>query len=203
MFRFNEGVDGALLKPAATVYRAVTPSFVRTSLSNFFSNLAEPWIAVNAALQLKGVAATETLVRFGINTVLGLGGVLDIASESGLERRNEDFGQTLGYWGIAPGPYVMLPFFGPSTVRDGLALVADYQGDPLPREPNPTNRGVASVLRVVDFRASLLRAEQILSNAALDKYSFTRDAFLQHRQSVVLDGQEAPEILDAPEGAEK
>jgi phospholipid-binding lipoprotein MlaA len=193
MFSFNEGIDSVLLKPAAKVYQAITPSVVRTGVGNFFANLAEPWVAVNAALQLKGLAATETMVRFGINTVLGLGGVLDIASEGGIERRNEDFGQTLGYWGVAPGPYVVLPFFGPSTVRDGGALVVDYRGDPLLREPNLTTRDTASAVRLIDFRASLLRAEEILSDAALDKYSFTRDAFLQRRQSLVLDGQEPPE----------
>lgn len=200
MFSINEALDKAVLKPAATVYRAVTPSFVRTAVGNFFANLAEPWVAVNAALQLKGQAAVETVVRFGVNTVFGLGGVLDIASEMNLERRNEDFGQTLAFWGTNSGPYLVLPFFGPSTVRDGLALVVDYQGDPVTVNPNLTSneRTGLSVLRLVSFRESLLRAGELLDEAALDKYTFTRDVYLQRRQALVFDGQEPPEDKAAP-----
>jgi phospholipid-binding lipoprotein MlaA len=197
MFGFNEGFDRAFLKPVATVYKAVTPQVVRTGVGNFFANLTEPWVAVNAALQMKGLAATESMVRFGINTVLGLGGILDIATEADIERRNEDFGQTLGYWGVEAGPYVVLPFFGPATVRDGGALLVDMRGDPVLRETNLTTRDTASALRLVDFRASFLRATEILENAALDKYSFTRDVYLQRRQALILDGQESPEPSEA------
>jgi len=197
MADFNDGVDRVLLKPAATVYREVLPRPVRTGVNNFFANLAEPWVAANAALQFKGQATLETLMRFSVNTVLGLAGVLDIATEAGIERRNEDFGQTLGYWGVGSGPYLVLPFFGPSTVRDGAALVVDYRGDPLLREPNLTTRDTASLLRAVDFRASVLRAGEILDDASLDKYSFTRDVFLQRRQSLILDGQEPPPVDEA------
>ena len=135
MFSFNDGLDKVILKPAATVYQAITPKFVRTGFSNFFANLGEPWVAVNAALQLKGQATVETLLRFAFNSVFGLGGVIDVATEVRLERRHEDFGQTLGYWGAQPGPYLVLPFFGSSSVRDGIGLVVDFQGDPLNRDP--------------------------------------------------------------------
>jgi phospholipid-binding lipoprotein MlaA len=200
MFSLNEGLDNVVLKPAATVYRAVTPSFVRTAVSNFFSNLSEPWVAVNAALQLKGQAATETVLRFAVNTVLGLGGVLDIASDMNLERRYEDFGQTLGFWGANAGPYLVLPFFGPSTVRDGMGLVVDFQGDPVTQAPNITSneRTGLSVLRLVSFRESLLRAGNLLDEAALDKYTFSRDIYLQRRQALVFDGQEPPENAEPP-----
>ncbi len=203
IFSINEGLDKVLLKPAATVYRAVTPDFVRTAVGNFFANLAEPWVAVNAALQLKGQAATETVMRFAVNTVLGLGGVLDIASDMNLERRNEDFGQTLGFWGANPGPYLVLPFFGSSTVRDGLGLVVDYQGDPVTVNPNisSNDRTGLSVLRLISFRESLLRAGNLLDEAALDKYTFTRDIYLQRRKALVFDGQEPPENAEPPSTA--
>lgn len=193
MFNFNDGVDRAILKPAATVYRAVLPSPVRTGVGNFFANLAEPWVAVNSVLQFKGQAALETVMRFTINTVAGLAGVLDVASEVGIERHNEDFGQTLGYWGVESGPYVVLPFFGPATVRDAGALLVDVRGDPILREPDLTRRDTASLLRVVDFRAGLLRAGEILEDASLDKYTFARDVFLQRRQSLILDGMDPVE----------
>ena len=200
MFSLNEGLDKAVLKPVATLYQAVTPGFVRTAVSNFFANLSEPWVAVNAALQLKGQAAAETVVRFGVNTVFGLGGLLDIASEMNLERRNEDFGQTLGFWGANSGPYLVLPFFGSSTVRDGMGLLVDFQGDPVTQAPNLSNneRTGLSILRLASFRESLLRAGNLMDEAALDKYTFTRDVYLQRRQALVLDGQEPPDTLEPP-----
>lgn len=200
MFSFNDGLDKILLKPAATVYRAVTPKFVRTGFRNFFSNLAEPWVAVNAALQLKGQAAVETVMRFAVNTVLGFGGVLDIATEVRLQRRNEDFGQTLGFWGAQPGPYVVLPIIGPTTVRDTFGLMVDFQGDPLNRDPTvlSTDRDALSIVRLLSFRESVLGASNLLDEAALDKYTFTRDVFLQRRRSLVFDGQDPPEEEEPP-----
>ncbi len=200
MFSFNEGLDKILLKPAATVYQAVTPSFVRTGFRNFFANLAEPWVAVNAALQLKGQAAVETVLRFAFNTVLGFGGVLDIATEVRLERRHEDFGQTLGYWGAKPGPYVVLPIIGSTTVRDTFGMAVDFQGDPLNRDPTvlSTERDALSIVRLLSFRESLLGASKLLDEAALDKYTFTRDIFLQRRRSLVFDGQDPPEEEEPP-----
>ena len=199
-FTFNDALDTVLLKPAATVYKAVTPTVFRTEVGNFFSNLAEPWVAVNSALQLKGPATAETIMRFAINTGLGLGGLLDLATEFGIERRNEDFGQTMGFWGVDAGPYLVLPFFGSSSVRDGVGLGVDFQGDPVNRDPTvvTTAKDTLSILRLVDFRASLLSAGNLLDAAALDKYSFTRDVYLQRRKSLVLDGDEPPEPVEAP-----
>jgi phospholipid-binding lipoprotein MlaA len=190
MFQFNEGLATVLLKPVASAYQAVMPRLAREGIGNFFANLAEPWTAVNAALQGKGEASLQTLMRFSFNTVFGFAGVLDIAGSMGIEKRSEDFGQTLGYWGVGSGPYVVLPFVGPSTLRDGLALVPDYLGDPLYREPNLATRDTAAALRLVDTRASLLSAGRLLDEAALDKYSFVRDSFLQRRQVQVTDGND-------------
>ena len=201
MFGLNDGVDTVLLKPAATVYKAVLPDFVRQAFGNFFGNLAEPWVAVNAGLQFKGQAMLETMLRFGVNTFFGFGGVLDVAGGMGIERRNEDFGQTLGYWGINPGPYVVWPFFGPSNLRDSVGLVVDFRGDPLNRDPNvlTTERDTLSIVRLLDFRANLLKAGNLMDEVALDKYTFTRDVYLQRRRSLVFDGNEPPEPDDSPE----
>ena len=195
MYGFNDGLDTLLIKPAATVYKAVVPGFVRQAFGNFFANLGEPWVAVNAALQFKGAAMLETMVRFGVNTFLGLGGVIDVAGGLGIERRNEDFGQTLGHWGAGPGPYVVWPFFGPSTFRDTFGLGADFLGDPLNRDPNvlTTERDTLSIIRLLDFRANLLKAGNLLDEVALDRYTFTRDVYLQRRQSLVFDGNEPAE----------
>ena len=196
VFDLNDGLDQVILKPAATVYKTLVPGLVRAGIGNFFGNLAEPWVAVNAALQLKGVAAIETVLRFATNTVFGLGGVLDIASDMNLERRNEDFGQTLGYWGVPPGPYLVLPLLGSSTVRDGLGLIPDYRADPVVSQTDLAVKDVSSVVRLLDFRARLLKADDILGIAALDKYSFVRDVYLQRRQNLVYDGNEPPEPVE-------
>ncbi len=178
---FNDGVDRAVLKPAADAYRVVVPSPVRTGVSNFFANLGDMWSFVNNVLQFRGSEAMDSLVRFNVNTVFGLGGVLDIASEMGIPRRKTDFGLTLGRWGVPTGPYLVLPLLGPSTVRDTAALPIDVQGNPL-RDVDPVSaRNQLYVLRVVDKRASLLAAGNVLETAALDKYSFTRDVFLRVR----------------------
>lgn len=203
MFDLNDGLDQVILKPAATVYKTLVPGLVRAGIGNFFGNLAEPWVAVNAALQLKGVAAIETVLRFATNTVFGLGGVLDIASDMNLERRNEDFGQTLGYWGVPPGPYLVLPFLGSSNFRDGLGLVPDYRADPVQLQTNPTIKDTLSAVRLLEFRASLLKADDILGIAALDKYSFVRDIYLQRRKNLVYDGNEPPEPAEAEPAATK
>ncbi len=201
MYNFNDGLDKALLKPAALAYQTVTPTFVRAGVGNFFGNLSEPWVAVNAALQGKVEATVATLMRFTLNTVAGFYGLIDVASALNIGRRNEDFGQTLGFWGVKPGPYLMLPLLGPTTVRDGFGLVVDFRGDPLQKEVNLTTRDSLSVLRLVDFRASLLRAGDLLGDAALDKYLFTRDVFLQRRQALVYDGQEPPDADDEQDSA--
>jgi phospholipid-binding lipoprotein MlaA len=186
--RFNEVVDDVVLKPVATVYREVTPSPVRTGIHNFYGNLGDVWSFVNHVLQLKGQAAAETFMRVTVNTVLGMGGVLDIATEMGIERQKEDFGQTLGRWGMPPGPYLVLPVLGSSTLRDAAALRADALGNVIADVDHVRTRNALTALQVVDTRASLLRAGQVLDEAALDKYSFTRDVYLQKRRNDVYDG---------------
>ena len=181
MTQFNDTVDAALLKPVATAYQQATPAPVRTGVSNFFANLGDAWSFVNNTLQLNAEGALSSFFRVQINTLMGLGGVLDVASEMGIERHKQDFGLTLGRWGMPPGPYLVLPILGPSTVRDTLALPADNRGN-LVRHVDPVSaRNSLTALRVVDVRANLLRAGEVLDDAALDKYSFTRDVFLQVR----------------------
>ncbi len=192
MTKFNDGVDSAVLKPVAMAYREVTPPMVRTGVSNFFGNLTQLWTAVNGALQLRGQVAVESLMRFNVNFFFGLGGVLDIASEMGIERHSEDFGQTLGRWGVPTGPYLVLPLLGPSTLRDASAFTVQAYGDPVAQINDTGTRTAFSVLRIVDTRSNLLRAGSVLDAAALDKYSFLRDVYLQRRESEVFDGIDRP-----------
>ena len=177
MTRFNDAVDSALLKPVATAYQQATPAPVRTGVSNFFSNLGDAWSFVNNTLQLRAEGALSSFFRVGINTTMGLGGLLDVATEMRIDRYKQDFGLTLGRWGVPTGPYFVLPILGPSTVRDTLALPVDLRGNLL-RE---VTRNSLYALRIVDTRANLLRAESVLDDAALDKYSFTRDVYMQLR----------------------
>ena len=185
--RFNDAVDEAVLKPVATAYVDVTPSPVRTGVSNFFGNLADLWSSVNAGLQLRPRESVENLMRFSINTVFGLGGLLDIATEAGIPRTRIDFGQTLGRWGAPSGAYLVLPIFGPSSVRDGTGLVVDMSVDPVSGMNDVSARNSLTALRVVDTRAGLLRATTLLEEAALDPYSFTRDLYLNRRQGQIDD----------------
>ena len=188
VFRFNDGVDEAVLRPVATAYRNTFPLLVRTGVNNFFGNLGDVWNFANSVMQLRLRASAENFMRFNVNTVFGLGGLLDIATEAGIERHNEDFGQTLGRWGVPTGPYLVLPLLGPSTVRDASVLPIDRYGDPLTRVDGGLARGSLLMLRVIDTRSNFLRASQLLDDAALDKYSFTRDAHLQRRLNDVYDG---------------
>lgn len=183
--QFNDAVDGAVLKPVATAYRDVTPDLVRTGVSNFFENLRDAWSAANAALQLRPREATENTMRFAINTVFGLGGVLDIASEMGIDRTRLDFGQTLGRWGVPPGAYLVLPIFGPSSIRDAAGFTVESAGDLVNNVSDIPTRNSLTALRAVETRANLLRATSMLEGAALDKYSFTRDIYLQRRQNQI------------------
>ena len=200
VFGFNESVDRALLKPIATAYRDITPSPLRTGVSNFFGNIGDVWSLLNNVLQAKPKESVETLLRIGFNTIFGFAGVFDIATEMRLEKNSENFGQTLGYWGVGPGAYVVLPFFGPSTVRDGLGLVVDARADLVNNTKNVRVRNPAIVLRAVDTRAGLLNAGEVIDRAALDKYTFTRDAYLQRSKSHI--GGQAAEVeerFDLPE----
>lgn len=204
VFQFNDGLDRAVIKPVATAYRDVLPSPIRTGVGNFFNNLQDAWSFVNNALQLKAEYAGNSLVRFGVNSVFGLAGVLDIATEMQIERHTKDFGHTLGYWGISPGPYLVLPLLGPSTLRDTAGLVVDQQGNLLSGVAHIPTRNSATALKLVDRRAQLLQASAMLDQVALDPYTFTRDAFLQRRQSSIYDGNppdeadEVPVITDNP-----
>jgi phospholipid-binding lipoprotein MlaA len=184
---FNDAVDKALLKPVATVYRDVAPDLVRTSVSNFFENLRDVWSAINAALQLRPREAVENLMRFNVNTVFGMGGLVNVASEMGIERTRLDFGQTLGRWGVPAGPYLVLPLFGPSSVRDAAGFAVESRGDLIQGVDDVPSRNSLIALRAVEARANLLRATSMLEGAALDPYSFTRDVYLQRRQSQIED----------------
>ena len=199
---FNDDLDAAIAKPVATAYKEVVPLIVRTGVHNFFSNLTDPWTAINSVLQLKPQAAVESFMRFNVNTFLGLGGLLDVASEMKIDKHVADFGQTLGHWGVAPGPYLVLPLLGPSTMRDTLASTLIARGDLVWQLDNVTHRNALYALRLVDKRSNLLRTTAVLDAVALDKYSFTRDIFLQVRQNEVLDGNAPEEDMDGTEKPE-
>jgi phospholipid-binding lipoprotein MlaA len=182
---FNDAVDKAVLKPVATVYADVTPDPVRTAVGNFFANLRDVWTAVNATLQLRGEDAATSAMRVSVNTTFGFWGLLDLASELRLYRVNADFGQTLGYWGVPPGPYLVLPLLGPSTLRDTVGMGVEASGDLVQGISDVPTRNTLYTLRAVETRAGLLRAGAVLDEAALDKYSFTREVFLTRRQSAI------------------
>lgn len=186
IFAFNEAVDNAVLKPVATVYRDVTPRPVRTGVGNFFANIEDLWSTLNAVVQAKPRVAAENFMRFNVNTFLGFAGLLDIASEMGIDRTSLDFGHTLGHWGVPPGPYLVLPLLGPSSVRDAVGRAVDSTADGVNQVVDHTaTYNATQVLRLTDKRASLLRATDMLDQVALDKYSFTRDAYLQRRASLI------------------
>ncbi len=191
VMQFNEGVDAMVLKPAATAYKDGVPPLVRTGVSNFFGNLGDAWSFVNSLLQFKFQNAAEDFMRLNVNTFFGLGGILDIASELNIERHKEDFGQTLGRWGVPAGPYVVLPLLGPSTLRDTAALPLDRRADPVHQLSQVDDRNALYVLRAVDARSNLLRIGSVIEGAALDKYSFTRDAYLQKRRAEIFEGKES------------
>ncbi len=187
---FNETVDKVAMKPLARGYQAVTPSFVQTGVRNFFSNLDDVTVLANDLLQLKVEQGARDFMRLSINTVLGFGGVLDIASEAGLRKNNEDFGQTLGYWGMGPGPYLVLPFLGPSNFRDTAGLVVDNHYTDLVYDIDDSEaRAGAVLLRAVSRRADLLDLTEAIDVAALDGYEFTRDFYLERRRALVYDGR--------------
>lgn len=200
VFNFNEDVDRAVLKPVATAYSDVVPQPLRRGVGNFFGNFADAWSAINNVLQGKISTGFEDATRVGANTLFGLFGVLDVASEMGLERHYEDFGQTLGRYGIGAGAYVMLPILGPSTVRDTAALAVDRLATPPAFFDGTRTKIGLTVLQIVNTRSSLLGATRVIDEIALDKYTFVRDAYLQRRRSLVFDG-DVPETPEAPEPA--
>jgi len=212
MSEFNDRVDSVVLKPSAILYRRNVPPLIRTGVSNFFSNLSDAWTAVNSLLQFRLQDAEESMARFQVNTMFGVFGIFDVASELNIERHREDFGQTLGRWGMPAGPYVVLPFLGPSTLRDTLVLPIERRGDLIRELPTGVERNSMYLLRAVDVRANLLRLGNVIEEAALDKYSFTREAYLQKRRAEIFDyeqgesdgaepkadGQAADKVTDAP-----
>lgn len=184
MFGFNEGVDNAILRPVASGYKAVVPEPARDCVGNVFSNINDIFVSVNSLLQGKVGDAVSDACRVVVNTTVGLLGCFDVASKVGLEKHNRDFGQTFGKWGIGSGPYLVLPFLGPSSVRDGAGMLIYSYLDPVWADHVPT-RNVAYSLRAVNRRSELLDASNVLEEAALDKYSFVRDAYLQRRRGMV------------------
>jgi phospholipid-binding lipoprotein MlaA len=188
VYKFNDVVDTVAIKPAAQAYETVIPSIVRTGVRNVLGNLSDVWSMANSAMQLKAQATAETFMRINVNTFFGLAGLLDVASEMGLEKRKEDFGQTLGYWGVKPGPYLMLPLLGPSTLRDALATPLDLQGSPSQAFSDVATRNALTAVRILDVRSGLLQTVDVIKAASLDPYSFVRDAYLQKRNNDIHDG---------------
>ena len=188
IYSFNDGVDKALLKPVAQGYRAATHHTIDKGVTNFFSNLDDIIVVANDILQFKFRQTGSDLSRFALNSTLGLFGIIDLATSLGFTKHNEDFGQTLGAWGVGSGPYLVLPFLGPSNLRDALASIPDLYLDPLNYiDKTSTYLGVAG-LRIVDHRSDLLGASRWVDEAALDPYEFMRDSYLQRREFLIYDG---------------
>lgn len=195
MFSVNEGLDRAVAKPLAKTYDTVAPLPVKVGVSNFFGNAGDLWIGLNNGLQGKASDGASDIGRLLINSTIGIFGLFDVASELGLEKHDEDFGQTLGRWGVADGAYLFFPVVGPRTVRDTGGFILDTFADPVGWgiDGIPV-RNSARVLRFVDIRASLLPSDKVVEEAALDKYSYIRDAYLQRRRNLIFDGR--PPRLD-------
>lgn len=189
IYSFNNTFDHYLFKPIAKGYDAAVPDLVKTGVSNVFQNVADAQSLVSDALQLKGQKFGDDLGRVMLNTTLGIGGIFDLATPMGIERGNEDLGQTLGYWGIGAGPYLVIPFLGPSSLRDSVGRYGDGKIDPISLLSSVPVRNSLTGVRVVDARVSLFPAEALMNQAALDRYTFLRSAYLQRRQSLVLDGK--------------
>lgn len=187
VYRFNEVADDVLLRPVAKGYTRVVPQPARRGVSNFFDNIATPASALNNFLQGKPGRGFDDVARFMFNSTIGLGGLIDVASMGGLEEYDEDFGQTLAVWGVPAGPYVVLPFFGPRTLRDAGVLPADIFADPLWYYDNTSVRDKLVVLEIIDLRARLLNAERFLEDSR-DKYITLRESYLQNREYEIYDG---------------
>ena len=196
VFEFNEGLDAYLLKPVVAGYRFVLPEFVRDGIYNFFSNYNDIYTAMYNLLQGKPDYAFNDFMRVVVNTTMGLGGFLDLATPGGLEKHKEDWGQTFGVWGVPSGPYVVLPFFGPSNVRDTFGTVADLESDYLFKYVKDVGlRNSITGLRVVNARNTYYEAGDLLDGAAIDKYSFVRDAYIQRRAYQINEGRDDEETL--------
>jgi len=188
VYGFNDALDKAVLKPVATGYQTVTPNVVQKGVGNFFNNLSDIWAAVNHALALRPQETGDSIGRVMLNSTVGLLGVVDVATDLGIDRHPADFGLTLARWGVGSGPYVVLPVLGPSTLRDTAGLPVDNWGNPINQWSDESTRTGLTVLKGVDKRAQLLGAGRVLEGAALDPYTFVRDAYLQRRRNQVYDG---------------
>lgn len=200
VFNFNEEVDKAVLVPVATAYQTIVPQSMRRGVGNFFGNFADAWSGINNILQGKFEASVEDFTRVGANTLFGLFGFLDVASEMGIDHKYEDFGQTLGRYGFGAGAYVVLPILGPSSVRDAAAMPVDRLASPAALIDGTGTHVALGALQIVNTRSGLLGATRVIDDIALDKYTFVRDAYLQRRRSLVFDG-DAPTTASTPEAA--
>jgi len=196
MFAVNEGID-VVVKPVAKGYDEAAPLPVKAAVGNFFGNIWDVWTAVNNLAQGKGSQGLSDVGRVLVNTTIGIGGAFDVASEMGLEKHSEDFGQTLGVWGVADGPYFYWPIIGPRTTRDTLGWGVDTYVDPVWRVNDIPLRNTLAGVRFIDMRASLLASDKVVEEAAFDKYNYIRDAYLQHRRSEIYDGNPPREAIDA------
>lgn len=195
VYKFNDVADKAVIKPIAGAYKAVLPSPIRSGVNNFFGNLNTFVSVINDVLQFKFDKAFEGAGRFVINSTFGIAGLIDVASMDGIEKRNEDFGQTLGHWGVGSGPYIVLPLLGPSSARDTTGLVVDTVAfDPISYVDDPATRNSARALKLLDKRAQLLPGSDLLDEAALDPYAFMRDAYFQRRESQIHDGNNVNDL---------
>ena len=201
IFGFNDGVDRVILRPVATVYRDVLPAPIRRGVTNVFSNVNDIVSLMNNALQLKGVETSDTLFRVTVNTFWGIGGIFDVAGEMKIPKHTEDFGQTLGYWGMPAGPYLVLPILGPSSVRDAGGRYVDSFADLVRTTDDVYTRNSLTLVRAVDARANYLGAGNVLEEAALDKYSFTREIYLQRRKALIGKDIQPEERFDLPEAS--
>ncbi|MBU6487312.1 MAG: VacJ family lipoprotein [Burkholderiales bacterium] len=194
IFKVNDTIDRTVAVPIAKGYQKITPHPLRTAISNFFSNLGDLNNVANELLQLKITDATQDLIRFAMNTTFGIGGLIDFATPARLPKHHQDFGLTLGHWGIPSGPYLVLPIFGPSSFRDGVGLAVDTRFSPLIYAPTDSRRPLYA-LQFVSARSDMLGATNILEQAALDKYSFVRDAYTQQRRAAVGADSSKPPAL--------
>jgi phospholipid-binding lipoprotein MlaA len=193
VFAFNESLDEHVLKPVATAYSEILPSPIRTGIGNFFGNIGDAWSAVNLMLQGRFKAGLDQGMRVAVNSTFGLAGLLDVATEAGLEKNSQDFGKTLGKWGMGTGAYIVWPVFGPSSVRDSIGLPLDWKASPAVVFDDGKKKAGILVLSAINTRANFLRASEMLEDIALDKYTFYRDAYLQRRGS--FDDDDAVEVL--------
>ncbi len=191
MFSVNEGID-VVVKPVARGYDAVLPGPIKTGIGNFFGNIADLWIAVNNFLQGKVTEGASDVGRVLVNSTVGIVGLIDVASDLGLEKHAEDFGQTLGKWGVGEGPYLFWPIIGPRNVRDTFGFAVDASADPVVHLHDVSARNTLIGIRFIDLRASLLPADKVIEEAAFDKYNYIRDAYFQNRRNAVHDGNPPP-----------